>query len=66
MVSDDPDVAALAAVAAVGSAFSDVRLPAKTDATGPAVARFGVQLCEIDEGGHTFILRPGLKNSFAA
>jgi hypothetical protein len=66
MVSDDPDVAALAAVAAVGPAFSDVRLPAKTDAAGPAVAPFGVQLCKIDEGGHTFILRPGLKNSFAA
>jgi hypothetical protein len=43
-----------------------VRLPAKTDAAGPAVAPFGVQLCKIDEGGHTFILRPGLKNSFAA
>jgi hypothetical protein len=43
-----------------------VRLSAKTDAAGPAVACFGVQLCEIDEGGHPFILRRDLKNSFAA
>jgi hypothetical protein len=41
-----------------------VRLTAKTHAAGPAVAPFGVQLCEIDEGGHPFILRPGPKNPF--
>jgi hypothetical protein len=38
-----------------------VGLPTKTDAAGPAVARFGVQLCEIDEGGHVVILRSGRK-----
>jgi hypothetical protein len=41
-----------------------VRFAAKADAAGPAVARFGVQLCEIDEGGHTSILRLDLEISF--
>jgi hypothetical protein len=42
-----------------------VGLSAKTDAAGPAVARFGVQLSEIDEGGHAIILRPTLYGPFA-
>ena len=62
VVGHDPDVAALTAVAAVRTTLGDVGLAAKTDAAGPAVARFGVQLGEIDEGGHTFILRPGPSN----
>ena len=64
VVGDDPDVAALSAVAAVGTALGDVGLPAKTDAAGSAVARFGVQLREIDERGHAFILRPAISISF--
>ena len=66
MVRDDPDVAALAAVAAVRAALGDVGLTAKTDAAGPTVARFGVQLGEIDERGHPSILRLGFENSFLA
>ena len=66
MVGDDPDVTALPAVATVGATLGDVRFAAKTDAAGPAVARFGVQLCEIDEGGHTSILRLDLEISFLA
>src|ERR1035438_8402111 len=66
MVGDDPDVTALAAVTPVRTALGDVRLSSKTDAAGSAVARFGVQLSEIDEGGHTFILRPGLCNAFTS
>ena len=65
MVGDDPDVAALAAVTPVRTALGDVRLSSKTDAARSAVARFGVQLSEIDEGGHPIILRPGLCNSFS-
>ena len=42
MVRDDPDVAALAAVAAVRATFGDVGFTTKTDATGPAIARFRV------------------------
>jgi hypothetical protein len=34
-----------------------VRLTAKTDATGPAVARLGVQLGGVDEVRHPAILR---------
>jgi hypothetical protein len=64
VVGNDPDVPALAAVATVGTTLGDVRLAAKTDAAGPAVARFGVQLCEIDERGHTFILRPDLEMTY--
>jgi hypothetical protein len=60
MVRDDPHVAALAAVTTVGATLGDVRLTAKTDAAGSAVARFGVQLSEIDERGHRHILRPGI------
>jgi hypothetical protein len=62
VVRDDPHVPTLAAVTAVGSALGDVGFTAKTDAAGPAVARFGVQLGEIDEGGHHHILRPGISN----
>jgi hypothetical protein len=66
VVRDDPDVTALAPVAAVRTAFGDVGLAAKADAAGPAVARFGVQLGEIDERGHPSILRLDVKNSFLA
>jgi hypothetical protein len=66
VVRDDPDVAALAPVAAVRTALGDVGLTAKADATGPAVARFGVQLSEIDERGHPSILRLGFEISFLA
>jgi hypothetical protein len=41
-----------------------VGFAAKTDAARPAVARFGVQLSEINEGGHAIILRPGPQNPF--
>jgi hypothetical protein len=60
VVGLEPDVAALAAVAAVGTALGDVGLTAKTYATRAAVSGFGVQLRAVDEGGHSPILRPGL------
>ena len=47
-----PDVAAPAAVAAVGAALVDVGLAAHGDRAGPTVARLHVQLCLVDEAGH--------------
>ncbi len=47
-----PDVAAPAAVAAVGTATRHVRLPPERDAAGAAVAAFHVALRHVDEAGH--------------
>ena len=66
VVGDNPDVAALTAVAPVGTALGDVRFTSKTDAAGPAIAGFGVQLGRIDEGGHAPILRPKVCAPFFA
>ena len=49
---DQPDVAAVAAVAAVGPAPVDVRLAPPRHRAGPAVARARVQLGLIHEAGH--------------
>ena len=57
VISHKPDIAALAAVATIGPAFGDVGFAAKTDASGPAITGFGVQLSAVDEGRHAFILR---------
>src|SRR2546423_8737702 len=51
-VGDQPDIAAPAAVAAIGSAFGDVSLPPERDRAGAPVARLHVQLCLVDEPGH--------------
>ena len=51
-VGDQPDVAALAAVAAVGPALGHVRLAAERDAAGAAVAAPHVELALVDESGH--------------
>ncbi len=48
----EPDVAAVAAVAAVGAAPVDVRLAPPRHRAGAAVARARVQLGLIDEAGH--------------
>ena len=66
VIGDNPDVAALTAVPTVGTALGDVRFTSKTDAPGPAVASFGVQLGRIDEGRHTTILRPKVCAPFCA
>ena len=50
VVGLEPDVAALAAVAAVGTALGDVGLATKADAARSPVSGFGVQLRAIDEG----------------
>ena len=61
VIGDEPDVAALAAIAAVGTPLRHVRFSSKAHAAGPAVTALGVQLGGIDEGRHVYILRPGLK-----
>jgi hypothetical protein len=66
VIGDNPDVATLAAIPTVRTALGDVRFPSKTDAAGPAVACFGVQLGRIDEGGHATILRPTVCALFCA
>jgi hypothetical protein len=52
MVGDQPHVPTPAPVTPVGAALRDVGLAAKRDATGPAVARLGVELSGVDETGH--------------
>ena len=44
-VGDEPDVAAVAAVASVGAALGHVRLPAERDAARAAVTALDVQMC---------------------
>jgi len=61
---DNPYVTALSAVAAVGAALATWASRRKLTQPAPAVARFGVQLSEINEGGHAIILRPGPQNPF--
>ena len=56
-VRDEPDVSPAAAVAAVGTAFGNVGLAAKTDAAGPAVTRLGVKLSGVNEARHGLYLR---------
>ena len=51
-VGDHPDVAALAAVTAVGTALGHVGLASDRDATGAAVAAPHVDLTLVDESGH--------------
>ena len=52
VVGDEPDVAALAAVAAVRSAEGDRTLPAERHAARAAVAAAHVELALVDELGH--------------
>jgi hypothetical protein len=61
-----PNIAASATVAAIGSALGHVGFTTKTNAAGPTVASFGVQLRGINEVGHSFILRGGPLLPFAA
>ena len=58
-VGDEPDVAALAAVAAVGAAVDDRTLPPEADAARPAVAPADVEPALVDEGGHGRSRLPG-------
>ena len=58
-VGDEPDVAALAAVAAVGAAVDDRALPPEADAARAAVAAADVQPALVDEGGHGRSRLPG-------
>ena len=51
-VGDEPDVAAVAAVAAVGPALGDVGLAAERDGAGTAVAALDVEVALVDEPGH--------------
>ena len=51
-VGDQPDVAALAAVAAVGPALGHVGLAPERHAAGAAVTAFDVQAALVDELGH--------------
>ncbi len=51
-VGDEPDVAAVTAVATVGAAAGHVRLTPERDAAGAAVTAPNVQLCFVDEPGH--------------
>src|SRR5262245_6555707 len=51
-VGHEPDVAAIAPVAAVGSALVDVRLPPERDGPGPAVAPLHMEAALVDEPGH--------------
>ncbi len=60
VVGLEPDAAAVSAVSPVRTALGNVGFAAKTDASGPAVASFGVQLGAIDEGRHATILRNGV------
>jgi hypothetical protein len=56
MVSLQPDIAAFSAISAVRTAFGHMGFAAKTDASGPTVTGFGVQLSAVYEGGHPHIL----------
>ena len=47
-----PDIAAAAAVAAVGPTFGDVRFAPERDTAGTAVATLHVQLRHVHEAGH--------------
>ena len=51
-VGDKPDVAALAAVTAVGATLRDVRLPPERHRAGAPVARLHVELGLVDEPRH--------------
>jgi len=62
MVGDNPYVTAFPPSPPSGR-LGDVGFAAKTDAARPR-RRFGVQLSEINEGGHAIILRPGPKTLF--
>ena len=51
-VGHEPDVTALAPVAAVGTAHHDGSLPAEADAAGAAVTSTDIELGFVDKGGH--------------
>ena len=50
MVGFEPDVATATTVAPIGTALCHVSFASKTDASGAAIASFGVQLSAVDEG----------------
>ena len=66
VVGDQPDVAALAAVAAVGPAHRDGALPPEADAAGAAVAAAHVELALVDELGHRIHATGGPSNARGA
>ena len=63
VVGYQPDAAAVAAVAAVGSAFGHMGLTAKRDAPGTAVAAPHVQAALVYELGHRLSIRTRLSQA---
>jgi hypothetical protein len=53
VIGDQPDISPTTAVTPIGATFGNVGFATKRDATGPAIARLGVQLRGVNEGGHT-------------
>jgi len=61
VISDQPDITAVATVAAIGTAVDDGALTSKRDATGATVSSTDVELALVDELGHAVTLATNLE-----
>lgn len=60
-VSDEPDVAAVAAITTVGAAFGDVGFTTECDRARTAISGLHMEATLVDEAGHPCRLRAGAR-----